>query len=69
MVSTVYEGKEGNVFKVFSVVIACYDYLKDECSFVSLRDVERAMIVFRHFCIGQKCFHELVDEMAERKVS
>ena len=25
-------------------------FLQDECSFVSLRDVERAMIVFKYFC-------------------
>ena len=26
-----------------------YSLIQDECSFVSLRDVERAMIVFEHF--------------------
>ena len=25
-------------------------FMQDECSFVSLRDVERAMIVFKYFC-------------------
>ena len=26
-----------------------YFIIQDECSFVSLRDVERAMIIFEHF--------------------
>ncbi len=43
---------------------------QDECSYVSLRDVERAMIVFKHFCDDQQnSFQELIDEMTVRKVS
>lgn len=42
--------------------------LKDECSFVSLRDVERAMIVFRYFCEKEEIFQELVTAIAMKEV-
>ena len=32
--------------------------LQDECSFVSLRDVERAMIVFEYFCEKMPSFRQ-----------
>lgn len=43
-------------------------YDQDECSFVSLRDVERAMIVFRYFCEKADVFQELVAELAMQEV-
>ncbi|XP_019853235.1 PREDICTED: E3 ubiquitin-protein ligase RNF213-like [Amphimedon queenslandica] len=39
----------------------------DECSFVSLRDVERAMLVFRHFCRQKDHFREKVSKKAEEE--
>ena len=36
---------------------------------MSLRDVERAMIVFKYFCDKSNVFSELVSEMAEDEVS
>ena len=38
----------------------CYTYIQDECSFVSLRDVERAMIVFEWFYEKNDFFQELL---------
>ena len=35
-----------------------YLFLKDECSFVSLRDIERAMIVFKYFYEKVADFHK-----------
>ena len=43
--------------------------IKDECSFVSLRDVERAMIVFKYFCEKADKFENLVSKIAESEVS
>ena len=37
-----------------------YIYAQDECSFVSLRDVERAMIVFEWFYENNDFFEELL---------
>ncbi|XP_019863218.1 PREDICTED: E3 ubiquitin-protein ligase rnf213-alpha-like, partial [Amphimedon queenslandica] len=39
----------------------------DECSFVSLRDVERAMIVFSYFCQKKDIFINKVAEKAEKE--
>ena len=36
---------------------------------MSLRDVERAMIVFKYFCDKSNVFSELVSEIAEDEVS
>ena len=36
-------------------------FKKDECSFVSLRDVERAMIVFKYFYEKMDIFAPLID--------
>ena len=36
---------------------------------MSLRDVERAMIIFRFFCDKGDKFHELVSEIAEEEVN
>ena len=38
---------------------------QDECSFVSLRDVERAMIVFRFFTEKMSLFTEHIARKAE----
>ena len=35
-------------------------YIQDECSFVSLRDVERAMIVFEWFYENNEFFEKLL---------
>ena len=40
--------------------------LQDECSFVSLRDVERAMIVFEYFFDKMDIFGPRMNEMAAR---
>ena len=42
--------------------------LQDECSFVSLRDVERAMIVFEYFFDKMSIFGPKMDEMARNKM-
>ena len=47
------------MFVVF-VLILCV--LKDECSFVSLRDVERAMIVFKYFYEKMDTFAPLISK-------
>jgi MoxR-like ATPase len=39
---------------------------KDECSFVSLRDVERAMVVFKYFC-EKKYFDQRVKDKANEQ--
>ena len=41
-------------------------YLQDECSFVSLRDVERAMLVFTYFFEKMDLFRNKMDKR-ERK--
>ena len=44
-------------------ITACFSALaliQDECSFVSLRDVERAMIVFKFFIDKRDLFKDLV---------
>ena len=43
--------------------------LQDECSFVSLRDVERAMIVFLFFVEKVDLFKDLVAGRANDEVS
>ena len=40
--------------------------LQDECSFVSLRDVERAMIVFEYFYDKMEVFGQRMDNVAAR---
>ena len=40
---------------------------QDECSFVSLRDVERAMIVFEYFYERMEIFAPLMEERAEKE--
>ena len=46
-----------------------YIYVQDECSFVSLRDVERAMIVFEWFYENNDFFVELLKhELGYNKV-
>ena len=40
--------------------------LQDECSFVSLRDVERAMIVLEYFLDKMAIFNSPMDKMAEK---
>ena len=44
-------------------------FSQDECSFVSLRDVERVMIVFRHFCEKKHQFAVPVADKAQQEVS
>ena len=41
---------------------------QDECSFVSLRDVERAMIVFKYFYNKMALFGPLMDKQEEQNV-
>ena len=42
---------------------------QDECSFVSLRDVERAMIVFEYFCEKMDIFGPLINEKLKDEVN
>ena len=50
-------------WKVLAKYIFSSLILQDECSFVSLRDVERAMIVFEYmYEMVQKLFGKLMDE-------
>ena len=42
--------------------LCCHLYMQDECSFVSLRDVERAMIVFEWFYENNKFFEQLLKD-------
>ena len=42
---------------------------QDECSFVSLRDIERALIVFKYFYKKNSKFEELIAAKAEAEVS
>ena len=43
-------------------------YIQDECSFVSLRDVERAMIVFEWFYENNEFFEKLLKDEPEYEV-
>jgi hypothetical protein len=43
-------------------LIFCGHGTQDECSFVSLRDVERAMIVFKYFYEKMDIFAPLIEE-------
>ena len=44
--------------------LTCIDFfLQDECSFVSLRDVERAMLVFEYFYDKMYLFGHLMDSV------
>ena len=43
-------------------------FSQDECSFVSLRDVERVMIVFRYFCEKKHMFIQEVLNKAQAEV-
>ena len=40
----------------------CYICLQDECSFVSLRDVERAMLVFTYFFDKMPLLRDAINE-------
>ena len=42
--------------------------IQDECSFVSLRDVERAMIVFEWFYENNESFEKFLKKVAGYKV-
>ena len=42
--------------------------VQDECSFVSLRDVERAMIVFEWFYENNEFFQQLLEKLPEYEV-
>ena len=54
------------VYKFLVTLISLFTYLhyhshtQDECSFVSLRDVERAMIVFEWFYENNDSFEQLL---------
>lgn len=41
--------RERKVHFTYSIYMHCNNFLQDECSFVSLRDIERAMIVLEWF--------------------
>ena len=41
---------------------------QDECSFVSLRDIERALIVFKYFYEKNSKFEELIAAKAKAEV-
>ena len=45
-------------------LIMLLPHVQDECSYVSLRDVERAMIVFRYFYEKMDMFAPLMDKYA-----
>lgn len=47
----------------------CNVFLQDECSFVSLRDVERAMIVFEYMYSMMDVLGPLVNDWAEKELS
>ena len=47
--------------------LLCF-FMQDECSFVSLRDVERAMIVFKYFCEKVHLFSEAIIALAKDEV-
>ena len=47
-----------------SVINYCYVLKQNECSFVSLRDVERAMIVFEYFYERMDLFAPLMNNKA-----
>lgn len=42
-------------------------YMQNECSFVSLRDVERAMIVFEYMYDMMKVFGPPMTELAKKE--
>ena len=41
-------------------------FLQDECSYVSLRDVERAMIVFEYFYEKSEIFKSSIEKYIEK---
>ena len=51
-----------NLYFMHILFLFMYIYVQDECSFVSLRDVERAMIVFEWFYENNNFFEELLKE-------
>ena len=72
-ISKVYERPRGDLFKLvgyfsFSQAVSqCYFTLQTECSFVSLRDVERAMVVFEYFYEKMgTVFTQLINEGAKK---
>ena len=74
MVPELHEREEGVVhLSVASILVTCYLLCvsQDECSFVSLRDVERAMIVFKFFTekFKMKLFTEHIARKAAAEVS
>ena len=57
---------EGN--DKYNILLLCPTFLQDECSFVSLRDVERAMIVFHFFMEKRDLFKNYVAGKADDEV-
>ena len=51
-----------NLYFMHILCLFMYIHVQDECSFVSLRDVERAMIVFEWFYENNNFFEELLKE-------
>ena len=47
-------------YALYLFCLQCYLHIQDECSFVSLRDVERAMIVFEWFYENNEFFEQLL---------
>lgn len=45
-----------------------FQLMQDECSFVSLRDVDRTLAVFTFFCEKWDKFHPLIEKIANGKV-
>ena len=59
------EGVHGELERRGKEILFCPP--QDECSFVSLRDVERAMIVFKYFYEKMALFGPLMDEKEEQE--
>ena len=71
--SEVHEREKSELQWTYSNPVICEYYglstvVQDECSFVSLRDVERAMVVFKFFIDKMSLFKDLIAEKAKDEV-
>ena len=57
-------------YRIFEsgLFVCIFFLLQDECSFVSLRDVERAMILFKFFMSKHKILKDKIEEKAGKKL-
>ena len=63
----VHEREKGE-FSSYMCIMITSTVVQDECSFVSLRDVERAMVVFKFFIDKMSLFKDLIAEKAKDEV-